>query len=133
MTQQEFETRTGLKVTEVEFAEIHNLYMDMPFEKDEFCEEYKNHGESKMINALKDVAQHHYERCKVVEEEKKTLKGEMMEAAIFLLGKAEVYDDIDFYHQAISLIGQREVIMQKLHFGYRMNGEDKRYIKDNLK
>lgn len=37
MTQQEFETRTGLTVTTNEYAYIERVYMASNFQKDEFC------------------------------------------------------------------------------------------------
>ena len=54
MTQKEFEERTGLKLSACEFETVHSIYMAAGdrMEKDEFCKEWKQHGESSLIAAL---------------------------------------------------------------------------------
>lgn len=37
MTQKEFEDRTGLKVTEKDYKEVEDIYMNTDLEKDAFC------------------------------------------------------------------------------------------------
>lgn len=49
MTQKEFEERTGIIPTAEEFDYIHAVYMNTSMNKDEFCKEYKKHGESRII------------------------------------------------------------------------------------
>ena len=56
-----------------------------------------------------------------------------MELAELLLGKAEAYDDTDFYNQAVNLIGMKEVISAKLRMDLPLWKEDKAYISENLK
>lgn len=52
MTQKEFEDRTGLKPTNGEFGYIHDVYMQTSMDKDEFCKDFKKHGDSKIIRDI---------------------------------------------------------------------------------
>ncbi|MEQ3135471.1 hypothetical protein AAA075_04315, partial [Bacteroides intestinalis] len=49
MTLKEFEDRTDLKPTSEEFDYIHDVYMHTSMNKDEFCKDFKKHGDSKII------------------------------------------------------------------------------------
>ena len=53
MTRKEFEECTGLQVSAVEFCTINDIYMAAgEMDKDTFCKEWKQHGESKLLAEL---------------------------------------------------------------------------------
>ena len=52
MTQKEFEERTGLTPTVEEFDYIHAVYMNTSMDKNEFCKDFKKHGDSKIIREV---------------------------------------------------------------------------------
>ena len=56
-----------------------------------------------------------------------------MESVEFLLGKADVYKDTDFYKEAVKLIGEKEVVLTKVRMGLPLWEEDMEYISKNLK
>ena len=59
---------------------------------------------------------------------KKTVKDGKWELAEFLVGKACAYEDLDFYREAVKLIGQRMVTLMKLHMDLPLWDEDKKYV-----
>lgn len=126
MTQKEFEERTGLKPTGEEFNYIHDVYMYTSMDKDEFCKEFKKHGDSKII---RDV----YVRAVNFELQNKQKNERMDELADFLIGKSRAYDDSDFRKMAVRLIGEYKVVMKTVEMNLPLWEEDRDYIKNNLK
>ena len=53
--------------------------------------------------------------------------------ADYLITKACDYDSSEFYFKAVSLIGQRNVVLRKMELGLPFNNEDNVYIANNLK
>ena len=49
MTQQEFMERTGITPTAEDFDYIHAVYLNTSMNKDEFCKDFKKHGDSLII------------------------------------------------------------------------------------
>ena len=68
MTQQEFMERTGITPTAEDFDYIHAVYLNTSMNKDEFCKDFKKHGDSRII---RDV----HVRVLNYEEEMCTSKG----------------------------------------------------------
>lgn len=125
MTQQEFIERMGITPTAEEFDYIHAVYMNTSMDKDEFCKDFKKHGDSSI---LRDV----HARTVNFELQSKQAQAAFKEMAEFLVGKACAYEDSDFYRQAVVLVGQREVTRMKLEMDLPLWDEDKEYIKNNL-
>ena len=50
-----------------------------------------------------------------------------------LLGKAEAYQDTDFYRMAVRLTSEKHVVMRKMEMNLPLWDEDKEFIKENLK
>lgn len=125
MTEKEFMERTGITPTADDFNYIHAIYMNTSMDKDEFCKDFKKHGES---SVLKDV----HARAVNFELQSKQAQKMFKELAEFLIGKACAYEDSDFYKQAVGLVGQREVVRMKLEMDLPLWEEDKEYIKSNL-
>lgn len=117
MTLQEFKERTGLNPTQQEFDYIHTLYMETSMEKDDFCRDYKKHGESRII---RDVYARAVKYLLDVEVQKS--------AAEMLIGKACAYDDTDLYRQAVELVGIKRVIELKIKLNLPLWDEDKAYL-----
>ena len=57
MLKEEFIERTGMEVTDEELAPINEMYCNAgSIEKDEFCEDYKKHHDSKLLSFFYDRA-----------------------------------------------------------------------------
>lgn len=125
MTQQEFEERTGLKPTGEEFDYIHDVYMHTSMNKDEFCKDFKKHGDSKII---RDV----HVRTVNFELHNKQKDERMDELADFLIGKSRAYDDTDFRKMAVKLVGEQKVVLKTVEMNLPLWEEDREYIQRNL-
>lgn len=139
MTQKEFEDRTKLKVFTNEFEAIHDIYMACgdKMDKDEFCILWRGKKFRELLDRVvyeKGITEKAYEMAmnKIKKMQDQALT-QNVEYAEFLLGKAEVYKDTDFYREAVKLIGEKEVIVAKLRMGLPMWEEDIEYINNNLK
>lgn len=126
MTQKEFTDRTGLTPDNNEFDFIHSVYMHTPMDKDEFCKDFKKHRDSRIIRDLHATAVNFELKSK----QQKELINDMVDV---LLGKAEAYQDTDFYRMAISLTSEKHVVMRKMEMNLTLWDEDKEFIKSNLK
>lgn len=126
MTLKEFEDRTGFRPTNEEFDYINSVYMNTSMDKDEFCEDFKKHRDSKII---RDV----HVRAVNFELMNKQKDNRMNELADFLIGKSRVYDDSDFRRMAVRLIGEQKVVLQTIEMNLPLWEEDREFIKANLK
>jgi len=126
MTQLEFKERTGLTPGEEEFSLIHAIYMETRLDKDEFCQDFKKHGGSKIIDDLHVTAVNYKLKS---QQQKEAIN----ETADILLGKAQAYNDTDLYRMAVKLIGQKKVVLRKLEMGLPLWDEDKELITEFLR
>lgn len=133
MTQQEFEARTGKAVSSEEYARIEAMYMAAGnMDKDQFCAEYKKHGESTLVAE-------YYRRITVLNGVLEERNNELDDArqtrtnlAEFLIGNASAYDDTDFYLVAVGLIGQKATTLYKLKNNIPLWDEDIKYLEEVL-
>jgi hypothetical protein len=137
MTQQEFTQRTGLHPTKEKFAQIHEMYMlCSTLDKDEFCIDYKAHGNSHIIYDLMDVIESKGKSNESLFNAYEAFRNERynaeLEMARFLLGKAMVHNDPDLESEAIRLTSRKTVILMKIKDNYPLNQEDFEYIANNL-
>lgn len=134
MTLQEFQDLTGRKVTEEEYRNIEKMYYAVPnMDKNEFCRRWVQTGnnpltieltkQSILLNGMLEERNNEVDDC----------HDKMEELAWFLIGKADAYEDSDFYKEAIRIVGQKAAILHKIKMGYHLWKEDREYIKDNLK
>lgn len=135
MTQKEFEERTGLKLSACEFETVHSIYMAAGdrMEKDEFCKEWKQHGESSLIAALWNEVK---QQRAVVEGKTiviANMQQEKEELVDFLLERAQKFGDEELLLKAIDMVGHAEVIRRKLAADMPLWERDREYIKNNLK
>lgn len=139
MTRKEFEERTNIDLNGVDFDAIHDIYMACGdnMDKDEFCALWKAGRFEELLNRVtneKKITEQAY--CMATSEIQKMKNDKElqdMEMAEFLLGKACVYKDTDFYKEAVKLIGEKEVVLTKVRMGLPLWEEDMEYISNNLK
>lgn len=135
MTQKEFEERTGLKLSACEFESVHSIYMACGdgMDKEVFCKEWKQHGESKLLaNIWRELR-----RQEQVVEGKTiviaNMQQEKEQLVDFLLERAQKFGDEELLLKAIDMVGHAEVIRRKLAADLPLWERDRVYIKDNLK
>lgn len=121
MTQKEFEDRTGIKPTEAEFDYIHAVYLNTSMNKDEFCKDFKKHGDSRIIRDVHVRVLNYEMKC---ERQKNAIN----ELADFLIGKAHAYDDTDFRNQAVKLVGEMDVVKRTIELGLPLWDEDRKVV-----
>ena len=140
MTKQEFEQRTGLKVTDDDFNEIHSIYMSCGDElnKDDFCKMYTTKEGRGDLLALLDcqlwVAVHGYELASTKVKNLKESAGKKdARLAEFLIRKSHEFSDGELYDEAVALVGQREVVAITLRLDLPLYDSDLEYVKTHLK
>lgn len=134
MTRREFEERTGLNVSAVEFCTVNDIYMAAgEMDKDTFCKEWKKHSESKLLAELWKRVKHEHDLGMQKKEECDKLYGERWELVDFLLERAQKFGDEELLLKAIDMVGHAEVIRRKLTLEMPLWERDRAYIKENLK
>lgn len=121
MTQKEFEERTGIKPTAEDFNYIHAVYLNTSMDKDEFCKDFKKHGDSRITREVHVRVLNYEMKCE-------RLKNAINELADFLIGKAHAYDDTDFRNQAVKLVGEMDVVRRTIELGLPLWDEDRKCI-----
>lgn len=131
MTQEEFETRIGGKVTAEEFDAFNEVYMNCEMDKDTFCKAIllnpKDHDLTrKLIFDLSDGVTHYKtSRSEILERDRKISED--------LARKANDYDDDGLRGMARKLLGQRNYAACCLNNGYTLQSSDREYIIAHLK
>ena len=134
MTRKEFEERTGLSVSAVEFCTVNDIYMAAgEMDKDTFCKEWKKHSESKLLAELWKRVKHEHDLGMQKKEECDKLYGERWELVDFLLERAQKFGDEELLLKAIDMVGHAGVIRRKLTLEMPLWERDRAYIKENLK
>lgn len=121
MTQQEFTERTGIIPTAEDFEYIHAVYLNTSMDKDEFCKDFKKHGDSRITREVHVRVLNYEMKCE-------RLKNAINELADFLIGKAHAYDDTDFRNQAVKLVGEMDVVRRTIELGLPLWDEDRKCI-----
>lgn len=133
MTQQEFTQRTGIEVETMQYAAIEQVYMYTELDKDDFCADYKKHGDSVIISHLvNELDKTTYERGRA-HASLKEYKALMQDIAEMLIHKADEHMDEELYNSAINIIGVEECIKYKLINDLELDKQDKEYILKVLK
>lgn len=129
MTKQEFETRTGLTVSEEKIQAIDALYMSTAIDKDEFCAAYTEGMEDNAIVAdLKrrtDLYSASFDRH----------VADRKQYAFRLLDIAQGLDPVtkeELESIAWTMIPRKDFTVYKLDKGYKLTDSDVAYIKENL-
>lgn len=136
MTIEEYSTLMGYEET-CEFAEYETanfIYMMAgEMDKQTFCKEYKEVGQSPLVLTLAEAANSREIAYRDKEtKERQTAHALLREADEVRTGgmddSADALDRI-----AAKMIGTRDCIAWKLNKGYELSESDKEYIKDNLR
>lgn len=128
MTKQEFEERVGYNVSETDFYTINQMYLEsgQDMDKDAFCEDYKKHGDSKLLAIF-------FNRVGKLEDKLDVKRDELGILLNCLLKKSEEYYDSEMLEKAIQIVGVASVIKRKAHLGLPFNETEREYIIENLK
>lgn len=140
MLQKEFEERIGRSVSEEEFIEVNAMYMAAgEIDKDVFCREWKQIGESPLVKGLFETS---YNLNQALQEHKLMLNEtqEMLsDAADAIIEQSEecitfgvphVAEELD--KKAAWLVGRKEVALRKTKGGFTFTDADREYIINNL-
>lgn len=137
MTQQEFETRTGLNVSASEFDYIHRVYMAAgSLDKDAFCKEWKASHKairtSAILCAIVEENEHNVGNIGCLQQqfkcEKENFKAYSEHMADFLILQAEKWSAPDLREKAIKMVGTKEYIRRRLNFGFGLWEDDKKAL-----
>lgn len=133
MQQKEFEALTGKTVTAEEYADIEKVYMAIDgMDKETFCAAWNEQKFGYIVDELvKEV-----ENLRKWRDHWKAQMDEADEkaeaAARALLEKANQYDDGELKTAAIELVGLQQVVLIDVEEGYKLSGEERDYILENL-
>lgn len=127
MTQQEFETRTGLTVTEEKYQTIDALYMSTVIDKDAFCAAYTEGMENNPIVAAL------IRRVAVFKKSSEAWKKDAEKAAHYLLDARADHDDETLFNEACDIIDAADAIRYMIDNEYELGKPELDYIKENLK
>lgn len=139
MTQQEFETHTGLTVTTNEYTYIERVYMASNLQKDEFCNEWKKNRSLAGSNLVCDLVM----EIEALRGSYETLHKEYTRAcdgftkensnmADFLILQAENCSASDLREKAIKMVGIKEYLRRRIDFGFILWEEDKKALTEIL-
>lgn len=127
MTKLEFTQRTGIEPTDEEFKSINEMYLEAgDMDKDVFCQDFKEHRESKLLGVFYRQADNLKDKLDVMRDERNNLVD-------FLLERAQIFGDVELFHKAIQMVGHDKVIKRKIRKDLPLWDEDKAYIIDNIK
>jgi hypothetical protein len=141
MLQKEFEERIGRSVSEQEYVEANAMYMAAgDIDKDTFCREWKQIGESPLVKGLFDTA---YNLNQALQEHKLMLNEcrEMLSDAAdgileicngLLDGETVEHTTQELTKKAWWLVGQKEVTKRRIQNGYQLDDKDRETIINNL-
>lgn len=110
--------RTGITPTAEDFDYIHAVYLNTSMNKDEFCKDFKKHGDSRIIRDVHVRVLNYEMKC---ERQKEVIDN----LTDFLIGKAHAYDDTDFRKEAVGLVGEMEVVKRTIELGLPLWDEDR--------
>ena len=142
MFQKEFEERIGRSVTQEEYVEANAMYMAAgEMDKDEFCREWKQVGQSRLVQCLFNTA---YNLNKVLQEKtlllneahelRSDIGDRLLQITEAVLGGAsqETTAD-DLGSVAWWILGQKEVVCRKVENRYCLNEKDREFIIESLR
>lgn len=133
MTRQEFEERTGCKLTEEAYAPIEEMYMAAgEMGKDEFCQQWIQHGDSPLVLELMNTLRNDLTQYKACVNKHRTLQEKFEQAADLLVTAADDYDDLNIECRACEIFGHATIIKHKALHNIRLNADDAEYLKNHL-
>ena len=133
MTQQEFETRTGLNVSATEFDYIHRVYMATNFQKDDFCKEWKANHTLRSSNIVCDLMMQKEASDRVAEANHEALSNALKmqdELAKFIADMAHLAfsarsNGKELRRKAVEVLGKHEYLKYVITKGYELEQYDR--------
>ena len=127
MTKQEFIERTGASVTDEEYKEIEKIYLEAgeTMDKDTFCREWIDCGDSPLFHIF-------YQRAMEMQERAQEAESKLKSLAKFLIKKSDENADPEEYQMAVSLVGRKRALLVKVDEQIELDADDIEYIKKNL-
>lgn len=114
MLQKEFEQRTGISLTEKEYALVDRMYNEAgDINKDQFCADWKKHKDSILLKEFCTQSRFYQSQVKSLNEKVKDL-------AIFMVDQAEKCSSTDLRNKAIQMLGLSTYLRIKLEKGYNI-------------
>ena len=110
--------------TDAEFNEVINImYLEsgQDMDKDRFCEDYKKHHDSELLNIF-------FNRCDKLSDKLDVLRAERLRMVDFLLKKAEEFSDDEMYKNAVAMVGIKKVIERKIKLHLKLNNDDEQWV-----
>lgn len=142
MLKKEFEERIGRSASLDEFTEANGMYMAAgEMDKDEFCREWKQVGQSRLVQCLYNTA---YNLNEVLQEknlllsEAHELRSEIGDRLLLITDDAlSGAPQKSLTHELESLtywiLGQKEVVCRKVKKDYLLNDNDREFIIESLR
>lgn len=122
----EFTQRTGIELTDEQYKRVEDMYLNAGnMDKDEFCEDYKKHKDSKLLAFF----------YKLTEDGKfcaKLIDRSMSKAAKFLLTKSREFNDKSMRAEAIDLLGEKMIVKLTIEMNLELWDDDKKFIIETL-
>jgi hypothetical protein len=129
MNKQEFIDRTGLTPTDEEYVTIEAIYMAAEsLDKNEFCMEYKKHGDSSLVKSLFNEVKELKGLVLATNDDFHSFQLKEREYAIFLVEQAEKLSASDLRDKAIAMLGVKEYLIYKLDRGFNLLEADRQLI-----
>ena len=129
MTKQEFIDRTGLTPTDEEYVTIEAIYMAAEsLDKNEFCMEYKKHGDSSLVKSLFNEVKKMNELAYATNDDFHSFQLKEREYAMFLVEQAEKLSASDLRDKAIAMLGVKEYLIYKLDRGFNLWESDRQLM-----
>ena len=129
MNKQEFIDRTGLTPTNEEYVTIEAIYMAAKsLDKNEFCMEYKKHGDSSLVKSLFNEVKELKSLAYATNDAFHSFQLKEREYAIFLVEQAEKLSASDLRDKAIAMLGEKEYLTYKLDRGFNLLEADRQLI-----
>lgn len=122
MTRQEFTERTGVQVTEEQFAKINAMYMATDLDKDEFCERYEVGMENSAIVAELVAKQ---EQFRLLYEAAMKKREDLARTILLLLDKCK---EDELVEVAESILGKSASIKWRIENKIDLTDGDLAYI-----
>ena len=133
MTRQEFEERTGCKLTEEAYAPIEAMYLAAgEMDKDEFCRQWAKHGDCALVQELMNRIRN-LERDKRLYRETTRSSSELLKQGAQALIRAsyEVSDE-RLILLAKRMTSNQWVIVEKAKIGIKLTESEIEYLEENL-
>lgn len=122
----EFEQRTGIELTDEQYKRVEDMYMNAGnMDKDEFCNDYKKHKDSKLLAFFYRLT----EDSKVCA---KLMDRSLLKVTKFLLMKSREINDKSMRSEAIDLLGENMIVRLTIEMDLELWNEDKKYIIETL-